>query len=138
MNHIQTIAVLCFLGFGNAALADGCADRALTYQGVWLDQSGAPTANYVLAVDVFAEGQEGCYWMEATPKWGIDADVQEVLRVVETELDGGILIAMGRTQSDIDAGRNAWIWVRKDGLTTSGFSEMYFNRRTRGVPRSGG
>jgi len=132
-----------FIVFGaifssGAVFAEGCGDHAVNYQGVWLDQSGTPTADYVLSVDVFAEGQVGCYWIEATPQWGINSDVQEVLNVVDTDLDGGILMAIGQTQANIDAGRNAWIWVRKDGLTAGGFSEMYFNRQTRGVPRPGG
>ncbi|MEL6960192.1 MAG: hypothetical protein AAGL89_14695 [Pseudomonadota bacterium] len=134
MRGIVVASVLVMVG-ASVASADGCGGAAQNYEGVWLNESGVPTAEFVVSVDAFQVGQTGCYWIEATPEWGITTDVQHALRVVDTDLQGGILMAVALDEAAIDAGENAWVWVTKAGLTSSGFTEMYFNRQTLGVPR---
>ena len=117
------------------AFAEGCGGQNNNFRGVWLDGAGAPTANYTLSLNEFAVGITGCYWIAATPAWGINQDSTEVAKITDTDLDGGVLIAIGRNAEAIQAGQNAWLWIRKDNLSNTSFSEMYFNRQTRGIPR---
>ena len=126
-------AALAFCA-GSAA-ADGCGGQAYNYKGVWLNETGQPTANYTLSLDAFAVGGIGCYWIAATPSWDIPEDVTHVARITDTNLDGGILIAVGSTTNDLNTGNHAWVWIKNDQLSATSFSEMYFNRQTRGIPR---
>ena len=125
-------ASLAFLG--SSAYADGCGGQTHNYSGVWLDGT-TPTADYVLSLPKLSVGAQGCYWIAATPQWGINQDATEVARITDTDLQGGILVAIAGSQAEIDAGQNVWVWINRDGLTASGFQEMYFNRQTRGIQR---
>ena len=130
----KQILTMIFVTISTLAQAEGCGGKANNFKGVWLD-NGQPTANYVLSIDALTAGSQGCYWIAATPQWGINSDSIEVVRVTDPNLQGGVLLAVARSASDIDKGNNSWIWVSNTGLAQSQFSEMYFNRQTLGVPR---
>ncbi|WP_420860334.1 hypothetical protein [Algirhabdus cladophorae] len=88
-----------------AVSADGCGGQTHDYSGVWLDGT-TPTADYVLSLPELSVGAKGCYWIAATPQWGINQDTTEVARITDTDLQGGILVAVAGSQADIDAGQN--------------------------------
>lgn len=120
----RTLATLLLLVSGQIASAEGCPAQAMTYSGVWLD-NGTPTAPYRLTLPSTDTGAIGCYWIAATPAWGIDQDITLQARVENPDLDGGVLIAVDQS----------WVWVPIAGLTSSSFAEMWFNRQTKGIPR---
>lgn len=122
---MKTIALSLTLAVvGQTALAEGCPAQAMTYSGVWLDGT-TPSAPYRLTLPSTEAGAVGCYWIAATPAWGINEEVTLQARVENPDLEGGVLIAVDQS----------WIWVPKDGMSANGFKEMWFNRQTKGIPR---
>jgi len=122
MKTVVAAAILAFTP--HFALAEGCPNQANTYSGVWLDGESA-TAAYRLTLPSTDAGAVGCYWIAATPAWGIDSEITLQARVENPNLDGGILIAVDQS----------WIWVPLNGLSATSFTEMWFNRQTKGIPR---
>jgi len=120
----KSLATALLLVTAQVASAEGCADQAMTYSGVWLD-GNTPTAPYRLTLPSKNAGAVGCYWIAATPAWGINSDVTMQARVENPNLDGGVLIAVDES----------WIWVPLNGMTANAFGEMWFNRQTKGIPR---
>ena len=116
------------------AFAEECAKMRYYYEGTWLENT-TPTADYILSMPDLEKGSVGCYWIAATPQWGINADVAHVAKVTNPDLDGGILIAVGLSAKAINSGDHAWVWIKNDGLTRTGFREMWFNQRTKGIER---
>ena len=116
------------------AFAEECSEMPYYYHGTWLEKA-TPTADYILSMPDLEKGSVGCYWIAATPQWGINVDMIHVAKVTNPDLDGGVLIAVGLDEKAIEAGDHAWVWIKNTGLTRSGFQEMWFNRHTKGIER---